>query len=166
VDISGGSNKVWIPPSCIEIARRGVGFLINPHDRFVTAYDGYSSFEKEKKDRFITNFLRWIASQNRDIPGICHGFDKSEFRGKYTDCFLFKYHEIRLYGFLSHPDPENLRFWFFAAVHFLMKYQQKTEERVLKNVDQISLRPEVIRTVEESIRLYKKGNGGDHGCKK
>lgn len=135
-------------------ANRSVAFLIseNNENKKVTAKDKFENLDITSKRSFRTRFDYWISGQ-RNKPSRYHGWDKSEYNGRYTKCFVFKYKIHRLYGFLCNPQKEkNIRFEICILVVYAKKKEHETDETNLKNVEQI--RTNII--VHNAIRNHFK----------
>jgi hypothetical protein len=153
--------RIVSPDGCYARGRRGVGFLVVPGDEFINSYDGYLGLKPTDRDRLWTNFRYWITQIAVKIPGKCHGYDKTQYGGKYTCCFQFDIRESRFYGFLSHPKQEARNFLYFTAIHHLFKNYKRTEEKVLRRIVEIAQSEDVERTISAFIKDLQ--NGGRDG---
>jgi hypothetical protein len=151
------------PVCCIEIVRdkpstyRGIGFLVSDDGR-VTARERFTRLTKNERRWLETSFdwwIDWVINKKR-----FHGWDRSEFGGKYTNCFVFKLDEHRFYGFLCHPKsgspkPEDNKYYFCVLVTYAAKHEWNTEERFLRDCEAMHLDVSVqlaARMVFRSVR--------------
>jgi hypothetical protein len=147
-----GDLRVLILPYCSE-KRRGAGFLEITGEKFVNAYSAYQNLRENYQNRLITSFRHWVTSITRDIPDMCHGYNKTDHSGKYVNCFQFELHDGRFYGFLSHPDDVRRDYFFFTAVHYLEKRYFKTDITVLDRINSISQEKSVRLAVRKPITV-------------
>ncbi len=116
--------------------RRKIVFLTSV-DRRVTAKPVFDSFIGTDVERaFKTRFDAWIDNQPPK-PHRYHGWNKSEFGGRYSRCFVFKNPPHRLYGFLCHPKKTDRRFEACVLVKHAEKRRDETDEMELKTVEEI-----------------------------
>lgn len=84
---------------------------------------------------------KWLGAPfNASRSRVYHGWKSSDYNGRYPLCFVFKHQgvdrrQVRLYGFLAHPDPGNRRKQVFVAVHHVVKKKDKTNESDLMRVN-------------------------------
>jgi len=142
---------------CIAIGRRGAGFLIFPENRFVNAYENFLGLKISDQNRMWNYFRRWIASVPVDIFPFCHGFDHTQYSGRYEGCFVFEKGDYRFYGFLSHPDLREPRFYFVSVVHYLRKKSWRTQETILAKITELSRRQDVKETIGRFIEQKRSG---------
>jgi hypothetical protein len=109
---------------------RGVGFLIYPSNHSVTAHETFHGLSEEEQKYFRVSADYWV--DGLICPRRFHGWNKSEFRGQYQRCFVFKQDEHRFYGFLLHPKDEERRYQYCLLASYAWKVQQNTEERYLR----------------------------------
>ena len=118
--------------------RRGVAFLVS-NDRRVTALNEFNNLRKPINRLFRTRFDTWNDGINN--PKWYHGWDMSEFRGKYTNCFVFKCRDNRrqrrLYGFLCNPKASDGRYQVCILVNHAFKNEHETHIQNLKDVETI-----------------------------
>jgi hypothetical protein len=133
-----------------ENQRRGVSFLICSNPR-VTAKGAFDGFSWEVERTFLTRFDAWIDWI--DHKKYYHGWDQSEFRGKYTTCFVFKAREKqyfhRLYGFLCNP---RINYQLCVIITHILKTGWATNESDLKEVMDIRIIPGVQYAIDEYFR--------------
>jgi len=116
--------------------RRAVAFLIFDDSR-VTAKHKFDKLKQNDERHFRKRFEAWIDGKiNNDWY---HGWDKSEFSGRYTKCFVFEYKSKghRFYGFLCHPDEKNLRYQLCVLINYTKKQQYRTNTLYLEAVEDI-----------------------------
>jgi hypothetical protein len=142
---------------CIKIragkthARRAVAFLHNAEFSYVNVTDVFEGLPENISDTFKRRFDNWIAA----LPGSpvphhqYHGWEKTDYDGKYIECFVFKAPGHRLYGFLCHPkSPGDKRYELCVLVLHDDKYAHKTWEPNLKNSKKMNTNTDVIRAIE------------------
>lgn len=96
-----------------------------------------------EKNKLVERQLRKRMDRWQGLPWAWdaekyHGWKMSEFGGRYTDCFVFKYNPVRLYGFLCHPGESSQRFLLFIPVIRETKNKWKTETVQLDRVVVVS----------------------------
>lgn len=135
-------------------SRRGVAILIS-EDRKATAksvFDKLCCKPNDIERTLRTRFDAWIDGQNN--KKWYHGWTQSEFQGRYTKCFVFKYYKNRFYGFLCNPKKSNTRYQVCVLISHALKKEWETDEADLRDV-------EAMRTtsaVKEAIDVFF---GGD-----
>jgi len=132
-------------------ARRAVAFLISK-DKRVTAKAIFYNLKKETENKLRTYSDGWVDGQiNKNW---FHGWSQSEFRGKYTKCFVFKVREKRLnhrfYGFLCNPRLSDQSYQVCVLVSHAFKKKWKTDENNLREIESIR----TIPAVQEAIKNY------------
>lgn len=129
--------------------RRGVLFLISQDGR-VTAKSVFDGLDQNIKRMFETRFDYWLSG--KPYARGYHGWDKSEFQGKYTNCFVFTGREERsakrFYGFLDNPKPADSRYRVCILVRSAAKTKNETDEIDLKIVEEIRTSPAVQKAVK------------------
>jgi len=138
------------PPLCDQ--RRGLAFLVYPKGSRVTAGDSFDGLPQQIKRKLHTAMDYWLGGfDNR--PTHHHGWDKSQFSGKYVMLWVFKCRDDqaghRLYGFLQNPDPKRPRLRLCILVEYASKDQDETDEAILRRVESIRTQPLVIKTVDD-----------------
>ena len=115
--------------------RRAVGFLDYEQVGYVDIGQAFERLSTNEKLHFKTSFDYWISGIDNK-PDRYHGWDRSEYGGKYQECFAFKNPPHRLYGFLCHPkEPEDKRFWMCVLILHAEKRKCKTEEKELSRAE-------------------------------
>ena len=133
--------------------RRGVLFLIS-EDRRVTAKTVFDGLDEDTKRMFQTRFDYWLSG--KPYSRGYHGWNKSEFQGKYTNCFVFTGREERLakrlYGFLCNPKASDHRYHVCILIRYARKTKNETDETDLKIVEEIR----TLSAVQKAIADYFK----------
>ena len=133
--------------------RRGVAFLIS-EDRRVTAKLMFDDLIENTQRMFMTRFDYWLSG--KPYKNGYHGWDKSEYQGKYMNCFVFTCREKRLaqrlYGFLRNPKPFNPNYHVCILIRHASKKEHETDEADLKIVEEIRISPEVQKTIDEYFK--------------
>ena len=133
---------------------RGVAFLISEDGR-VTAKSGFDGLNENTKRNFRTKFDYWLS--RKLYPEGYHGWDKSEYQGRYTECHVFTHNEKRvaqrLYGFLYNPRPLTLpRYRLCVLVRHARKTRHETEETDLKIAEEMRISPAVQRAIDDYFK--------------
>jgi len=130
---------------------RSVAFLDSLGER-KEALAVFNGLHQRERNYLIVGFEYWrdkIPNNNRH-----HGWNKSEFQGKYISCYVFKGKEdnrqLRLYGFLCHPKIGD-RYELCVLVHFAYKKRHETEEPDLNKVIRMEIDPNVQSIVKENF---------------
>jgi hypothetical protein len=130
--------------------RRGVAFLISENRR-VTAKSGFDGLNENTERMFRVKFDYWLGG--KPYPEGYHGWDKSEFQGRYTKCYVFTHNEKevaqRLYGFLCNPKPSNPRYHICVLTRHARKTKHETDETDLKIVEEMRTSPAVQKAVKD-----------------
>ena len=115
--------------------RRGVAFLISD-DKNIDAHRFYYGLPENNTIRrmFNTRFDNWQEGQPPKNHRY-HGWDNSEFNGRYKKCFVFKYQENRLYGFLCNPKDGKPRYQICVLIVCATKHKKESDETYLKYVE-------------------------------
>ena len=114
--------------------RRGVAFL-NIDDSRVTAKFEFDNLNLNLQRHFRKRFEAWQEGKIQN--DWYHGWDKSEFSGRYIKCFVFEYKSKgdRFYGFLCNPKEENPRYQLCVLINHKIKRQHKTQTVDLNTVE-------------------------------
>ena len=136
-----------------EHPRRGVAFLIseNNEDKRITAKTAFDSLNKTYERSFRTRFDAWQSGQPNKSARY-HGWDKSEYGGRYTNCFVFKYKSHRFYSFLCNPKETNPRYQICILVRYARKKEWVTDITDLKHVEEIRTILAVHKTIKDFFR--------------
>ncbi|MDO9565164.1 MAG: hypothetical protein Q7J15_00240 [Candidatus Desulfaltia sp.] len=127
--------------------RRGVCFLISG-DKKVAAKPIFDNLKGNIDSLLRTRFDAWIDNQ-LGKPSRYHGWNKSEFHGRYTKCFVFKAKSHRFYGFLCNPKPSNNSYQVCILVRYAFKKEHKTDEADLKQVETLRTTVAVWRAITD-----------------
>jgi hypothetical protein len=132
--------------------RRAVVFLRHPGAGYANVAEEFERASTTVQRYFNTSFDYWVDEHIKKKR--YHGWDQSQYGGKYKDCFVFKCSERnaehRLYGFLFHPKaPEDSRFQVCVLALHARKNEWRTDETELKRVRELSEREEVTRVIKE-----------------
>lgn len=132
--------------------RRGVAFLISS-DKKINAHLFFYKLKKTdlRKRQLNTRFDCWRDGQP-DKKHRYHGWNKSEFKGHYTHCFVFKYEKNRVYGFLCNPKANNKPYQLCVLVRHAIKNDAETDETELKIVKEISSNFSVRKIINDFFK--------------
>jgi hypothetical protein len=133
--------------------RRCVAFLISS-DSKLRALAAFRSLRANEKRRLLTRFDHWCAGVVNTKA--YHGWNKSEFSGRYDKCFVFKGNEggsqLRLYGFLIHPECEKRpRFVLCVLTDYAYKKTNATDPKDLERTEQLRTDPRVIEAIKTTF---------------
>jgi|SRR5208337_242847 len=86
--------------------RRGVALLVSD-DKKINAHKFYDGLAKDNVTRrtLDTRFDNWRDGQPPKKHRY-HGWNSSDYNGRYTQCFVFKSKDNRVYGFLCNPKEK------------------------------------------------------------
>jgi len=133
--------------------RRAVVFLVSGDAR-INSKPGFDNLNENTKRNFKTKFDYWLSG--KPYWRGYHGWDKSEFQGKYTHCFVFTSREEktaqRFYGFLCNPKSSDHRYCVCVLVRYRTKTRRETDEIDLKIVEEIRLLTDVQNTVKNHFK--------------
>lgn len=117
-----------------EHSRRAVAFLKKPGSSFVNVDEAFNDLDEDVQNYFRTSFDYWKDGEIKKHR--YHGWNKSDYGGKYQHCFVFKHEYHRIYGFLCHPkEPENKQFQACVLVCHGKKKKWKTNPEELKRAE-------------------------------
>lgn len=144
-----------LPP--LRDQRRGLAFLVYPKESRVTAKDSFHGLPIQIKRKLHTAMDYWLGGFDNK-PAHHHGWDKSQYSGKYVMLWVFKCRADqaghRLYGFLQNPDPKRPRLRLCVLVEYASKDQNETDEAILRRVESIRTEPLVIKAVEDYVSHF------------
>jgi hypothetical protein len=105
------------------------------------------------QDYFQTSFDYFLDDLTlRKYPHRYHSWDKSQHKGKYVNCFVFKQPPHRLYGFLSHPkSPEDNRYYVCVLVVYGKKKKWLTDTEELKRAEKMRTNLDVQRALKKFV---------------
>lgn len=134
--------------------RRAVAFLISNNIK-VTANAAFKKLGRDYKLWLRKRFEYWVGGGKPNIKWF-HGWDQSEFQGKYTKCFVFKCREKfsyhRFYGFLWNPKSSNPRYQVCILAIHAYKDEYETYEPDLRKVEELRTLPITKTTIENYFR--------------
>jgi len=137
--------------------KRGIAFLISDdiRDKKVTAkpiFDRLNNRNINIVRLLRTRFDAW-RDRHPDKPARYHGWDQSEFNGRYTYCFVFKAKNNRFYGFLCNPKSIiNPSYRVCILVRHALKKEHETDESELSKVEEIRKMEAVKKTIDVYFR--------------
>jgi len=106
----------------------------------------FNALDRTCKRTLRTRFDHWQSGKLYKKG--YHGWDKSEYGGRYTNCFVFKCQSHRFYGFLCNPKEDNPRYQICILVGHANKEKWETDETDLKHVEEIRTTLVVQRMVK------------------
>jgi hypothetical protein len=133
--------------------RRAVAFLIS-EDARVNSKVSFDRLDENTKRTFQTKFDFWLSG--KPYWRGYHGWDKSQYQGKYTHCLVFTSREDRtaqrFYGFLCNPKRSDPRYCVCILVRYAPKTRHETDETDLKIVEEIRTLPAVQEVVSNHFK--------------
>jgi len=139
-------------------AHRSVAFLQYPVP-YVDVEGAFDSLDKASERFHLKSFDMWMDDHHR--PKRYHGWNKSEHKGEYSDCFVFKNvgECERLYGFLCHPKaPEDPNYEMCVLVLYAQKKKWNTDTAELDRVEKMRKDTHVQAALQDPD-LFKEGEG-------
>jgi hypothetical protein len=120
----------------------------------VDAATVFDALPDEIRRTFLRRFYKWID----DLPGSpiqhhqYHGWEKTQYDGKYAECWVFKAPGNRLYGFLCHPkSPEDKRYELCVLVLHDSKHAHETREVNLRRAEEMRTNIDVKTAIEREF---------------
>lgn len=110
----------------------GSQLCLSPHD--------FLGHHEDIRNGFLAAIDHWVPRFAQRCNGArCHGFDATQWRGRYKNVWVFKCEHnktmYRLYGFIDHPCTSRPRLEVFVAASIVAKKpQHDVEERDLRTV--------------------------------
>src|SRR4030042_3524380 len=103
---------------------------------------------------FRTRFDYWLGGKPYEKG--YHGWDHSEYNGRYTKCFVFTCKEARVaqrfYGFLCNHKPFDSRYHLCVLVRHAAKKEHETDETELKIVEELRTSLAIQRAVKNYFK--------------
>ena len=134
---------------------RGLVFVHMPDETRVNAAVAFDELYDKDKRNLRTRFDHWLGGGVH--KKYFHGWDKSEYQGRYVNCFVFKLtvkrSETRFYGYLCHPNLKAPRFEVCLLILHTCKDQWETKEADLKFVKEIGEDPRVKKALADLCSL-------------
>jgi hypothetical protein len=130
--------------------KRAVCFLVSD-DKKANAnsvFDRLSENEKHIERLLRTRFDAWIDNQPNKSARY-HGWDRSEFGGRYTNCFVFKAKGHRFYGFLCNPKESYRRYQVCILVRQAKKREHESDETDLKKVEELRMTLAIKKAIKD-----------------
>lgn len=142
----------------LKHARRAVAFLSHPAS-FVDGVTTFEALSVNSERHYRRGFDLWLGNARR--PKRYHGFDHSEYKGKYTRCFTFKNVDAgeRFYGFLCRPKTSaDPHFEMCVLVCYAKKKRDETDPTQLERAEKMRKDPLVLSALTDP-NLFMKGVG-------
>ncbi|MBN2383595.1 hypothetical protein JXQ70_12015 [bacterium] len=143
---------------CFIPRRRGACFLNIKDDKFINAYEQFLKLKRSRREKTINEINYWVNGLNPSHSlSFCHGWSKSEYGGKYVNCFQFDLKPARFYGFLFRLESCP-KFQFFVCVHYFEKRSHSANTYALDKIVLLSQRSDVISVLKKfcnSKMLYE-----------
>lgn len=139
-------------------ARRSVAFLQYPSPH-VDIEGAFNRLDKASERFHLKSFDMWMDDHHR--PKRYHGWNKTEHKGKYTRCFVFKNvsEGERLYGFLCRPkEPTDPQYEMCVLVLYAQKKTWNTDTSELDRAEAMRIDPYVQAALID-LDLFEEGEG-------
>ena len=134
--------------------KRSVAFLVCSNKK-VSAKLVFDGLENTNPERMLwVRFDSWVAG----LPNKkwYHGWTQSQYKGNYTNCFVFKCKEKKLehrfYGFLCNPKPSDHSYQVCLLIRHALKKEWETDETDLKIVEEMRNLPTVQRAICDCLK--------------
>lgn len=114
---------------CRQSSQRGIGFLEG--HRELDAGTQFDNFKEANVRAFRTRMDQWLDGANGP-DSYFHNF-KSDLA--HRNCFVFKYKQHRLYGFLCHPRDADVRFQLCSLCLYARKNEYESDRAELDRVE-------------------------------
>lgn len=115
--------------ACRPSSQRGIGFLEGHSE--LDAGAEFDNFEEKNVKAFRSRMDQWLDGANGP-DSYFHNF-KSD--SNHRNCFVFKYKQHRLYGFLCHPKDLDLRFQLCSLCLYARKNEHESDRAELDRVE-------------------------------
>lgn len=141
-----------IPPT----RRRGVA-CITGCDCIMDAndFEAFLSIHRLVRKQMMARMTHWVNRFGKpDVPEKYHGWNRRQYGGLYTMCFVFKYRndrfDARCYGFKCNPPELGGDLQVFVPVEVVkQKRKNQTDERILRNVADAYADPKVVDCISQ-----------------
>ena len=114
---------------CRQSLDRGIGFL-EGHSG-LDAGSEFDAFRGSNARAFRSHMDQWL--DGADSPQT--HFHNFKFDLAHRNCFVFKYKEHRLYGFLCHPQNTESHFQLCSLCIYATKHKRETDKSELHRVE-------------------------------
>jgi len=138
--------------TCKDHPNRCIAFLVSS-DNEIEALSAFERLKDNEKRGVQTGFDYWRDGYNNKKRH--HGWDKSEFQGKYCNCHVFKGKEsnvqFRLYGFKCHPKTSDRSFELCVLVNSARKKRNESDVSNLNNAVEMMNNYAIQKAISESF---------------
>lgn len=141
----------------LKHARRAVAFLEQHSASYVDIKASFDSLKANSQRYHLKSFDIWLGGHSSDR---FHRWDKSQHKGKYTNCFTFRNvsEGERLYGFLCRPKAENPQYEMCVLILYAQKKKWNTDLTELARAEKMRTDPDVLAALNDPD-LFIKGEG-------
>jgi hypothetical protein len=119
--------------------------------------EAFNDLDEADERYYRKSFDYWMGDHHQ--PKRHHGWSQSDFKGKYTECYVFKHVDEaeRIYGFLARPTvSENRNREVCVLVNFAEKKTDKTNPADLERAERMRKEPNVQKALNDPA-LYTQG---------
>lgn len=116
--------------------RRSVLFVESEGTRYINVVAAFERLPSMIERTFLRRFDNWIDGISNPVH--YHGWGKSQYGGRYQNCFVSKAREHRLYGFLCHPKMRDASYESCVLAIHAFKQEWTTDETELNRAKVIS----------------------------
>lgn len=127
--------------------KRSVCFLVSDENKN-NAKNKFDNLRDSDERGLRVRFDYWVNGRD-DYPKYYHGWDKSEFGGKYARCFVFKRNSHRFYGFLCNPKKSNPGYQLCVLICHDIKKGNKTHKSKLNYTEKMRNNEEITRLINK-----------------
>lgn len=138
---------------CRLSIQRGIGFLEGHGE--LTAGAVFDSFGGVNARAFRSHMDQWLDGANGPKSHF-HNFKSDP---EHRNCFVFKYNDLRLYGFLCHPKDNDARFQLCSLCIYAAKHEHETDRSELDRVEQWCSNLEAQEAISKRYPKTKNAKG-------
>lgn len=145
---------------CIEyidghkVGKKGLAWLIvKPPDKQITAKSVFENLDADSQRTLRNRFDYWLDGGKHDK--YFHGWTEKD----YKDCFVFKLQDLRLFGFLCHPRPNEQNFQLCVLSSHSIKdawEADKTEKEKMNKLKKDEKILEALKDIKDDCSEKKK----------
>jgi hypothetical protein len=144
--------------SQLNHARRSVALVMEHAVSYINAGTVFENLSTQEERYLLKSFEYWVGGFNNDDR--FHGWTKSQHKGKYTNCYVFKNvsKAARFYGFLCRPKADNSQYEMCVLVLHAKKKKWKTDIKELQRAEDMRVDSDIQKALSDP-RLFEKGVG-------
>lgn len=139
---------------CRVSTERAIGFLEGHSE--LTAGDAFDNFGGTNARAFRSHMDQWLDGAN----GPKSHFHNFKHDLEHRNCFVFKYNDHRLYGFVCHPRDDDPRFQLCSLCIYATKNEHNSDRSELDRVEQWRRSLGAHQAIERTYPRKKNDKGG------